>query len=415
MKVDVAIVGAGPAGSVTALLLARAGFSVALFDRAAFPRAKACGDCLSPRANELLAAIGVLPAIEAQQPARIRGWRIVAQNGASFTARFEECTADPRFASGLALERRLLDALLLEAAQSAGVRIHLRTRFERILFDDETVTGIQLRTEEQESIMVSARLVVGADGLRSVVRRQLGLAARPPKLRKVALTARINSVDELHDYGEMHIGAGACIGLAPVSAEDRRANFTLVVDAARFGSSLRGKTPHAIRAQINKFRTVRDRIAADAFDDLEIHAAGPFDWPTRALVRRGAALVGDAAGYYDPFTGQGIYQALHGAVLLAEDSARFLDDGRHAHLERYQRRIRQARRGVTAVQRGIEYVCARPSVGNRCIAALHQAPRAARELIAITGDLRAPLGLLSPAPILSFLAAMTARSPIENH
>src|SRR5262245_21690846 len=113
MTADCVVVGAGPAGSVTALLLARAGFDVVLLDRQTFPRAKPCGDCLSPQANLLLAELGLLPTIRNEQPASLEGWRIMAPSGNSFEARFSDCAEDPRVHHGLSLARERFDFLLL--------------------------------------------------------------------------------------------------------------------------------------------------------------------------------------------------------------------------------------------------------------------------------------------------------------
>jgi flavin-dependent dehydrogenase len=133
-------------------------------------------------------------------------------------------------------------------------------------------------------------------------------------------------------------------------------------------------------------------------------ASGPFDQPTRAAVVEGAALVGDAAGYFDPFTGQGIYQAMAGALLLADAAAAALHAG-HAHepLHDYARGLTALVSAPRRVQRGIELVLARPRLADRCIRALAHAPSAASALIAVTGDVKPPRSLLSAQPLITFL------------
>ena len=399
-----AIAGAGPAGAATALLLARAGHDVALFDRAEFPRAKACGDCLSPQANRLLAELGLLERVLAANPARLEGWQIHARNGACFSARFQDCTNDPALQHGLALERRTFDQILLQAARDAGVRIFERQRVDRVRFENELVVGAELRGADGRRETVASRLLVGADGLKSVVRRQLDLGSRPPRLRKVAFTARIAGVAGLQRAGEMHLGSQACIGLAPVDGRSTRANFTLVVDAERWGRALRGKCRRALWQQIDRFPMVRDRVDRSAFDRVDLMAAGPFDWPARGLTVAGAALVGDAAGYYDPFTGQGIYQALYGARTLAGHAHEMLRQDVAAPLRDYERELSRLTWQGRLVQRAIEIACASPAISNSGIAALSRSPLAARALIAVTGDLRPPLSLFSPHTLGSLLA-----------
>src|SRR5262245_15449817 len=403
MTTDCVVVGAGPAGSVTALLLARAGFDVVILDRQTFPRAKPCGDCLSPQANLLLAELGVLTTIRAQQPARLGGWRISAPSGNSFEARFADCTGDPRVHHGLALAREQFDSVLLEAARTAGARVHTGVRVENLLHDNGHISGVSTRSSTEGLTEVRARLTVGADGLRSTLRKSLGLAGRAPRLRKVALSAHAAGVTDVQDLGELHLGDGICAGLAPISADGSQCNITLVVDADRFGRELAGKPASRFRQRLAAFPRLRERVQQLELVS-ELQAAGPFDRPTAGVVKPGAALVGDAAGYFDPFTGQGIFQAMAGAQLLAREAARALHAGiPHLALNGYARAHGSLTTGTRFVQRLIDYVCARPAQAERCVAALAHAPRAARHLIAVTGDLRTPASLLSPATLISFL------------
>jgi flavin-dependent dehydrogenase len=407
MTTDCVVVGAGPAGSTTALLLARAGLDVVVLDSKQFPRPKPCGDCLSPQANLLLAELGLLPAVLAQKPAQLRGWRIVAPAGHSFCAHFADSAADPRLHAGLALPREQLDALLLAAAAEAGASVWSGFRCEQVLLSQSRVQGVLARAPDGTTVPLHARLTVGADGLRSTVRQRLGLAARAPRLRKVALTAHAAGVTQLTALGELHLGDGVCVGLAPINAAADTCNITLVVDAHRFGRTLAGKSHDRFCAWLAQFSHLRERTSHLELQS-ELLAAGPFDRPARTAAVPGAALVGDAAGYYDPFTGQGIFQSLAGARLLANAVLTAWPDSRA--LRAYARAQRRLVRGVRRVQQLIEFVCARPARADRCIAALAQAPAAAAALIAVTGDLQPAHSLLSPVTLLSFLLGFSTRS-----
>src|SRR5687768_13833060 len=133
LRADCVIVGGGPAGSTTALLLARAGFDVVVLEHREFPRAKPCGDCVSPRANLLLDELGLLPAVRAEAPAQLAGWRIHGPEHGVFSARFSDYSPDPRVHHGIAISRERLDAVLLAAARSAGARVLTGSRAEQLL------------------------------------------------------------------------------------------------------------------------------------------------------------------------------------------------------------------------------------------------------------------------------------------
>ena len=323
---EVVIVGAGPAGAATALLLARAGRDVLLLDRAAFPRPKPCGDCLSIGATVLLDRLGILQRVIAGPHASVRGWRIVAPNGSAFEALFD-CAAP----GALAIERGVFDAVLLDAALAAGAR------FEQCAVTDveRDARGRVRGVRSRDGIRV-APITVGADGLRSIIARRLGACTRPGSLRKLSLTFHAR-VERGSAVGEMHVGDGVCLGIAPVAGD--RCNVTLVADSHRFGRDV-AADPHAFaRAALNALPRVRGRVTDAALRADAPLASGPFDRPVRRVSFDGAVLAGDAAGYYDPFTGQGVYQALASAFLLAPciDDALHRGDARAAMFRSYAR------------------------------------------------------------------------------
>lgn len=407
---DVIVVGAGPAGAATALLLARAGYEVALLDRQTFPRAKPCGDCLSAGAARVLDRLGLLQAVEAERPARLEGWRITAPGGHAFEARFAlVADGDQRVATAIALARQRLDRVLLEGARRAGADFRPGIHVTDLLRDPGgRVVGVTGRGPDGAPATLRARLVVGADGLRSIVARRLGLIRRPPRLRKLSLTAHLHGVRGIGRLGEMHLAAGACAGLAPVEdapGDTACCNLTLVVDAARFGAEARRDPTGFYWRTLARFPGLARRLddaRPAGTDPRPLLASGPFDWPTRTAATHGAALVGDAAGYYDPFTGQGIHLALASAEILAEEADAALRSG-DLRLRRYARRHARLLRGTRALQHLIELVVSRPRLADAAIRRLARNPSAAHALIATTAGLRPPRSLLSRPLLLSFL------------
>lgn len=406
MNADCVIVGGGPAGASLAIRLARLGASVLLLDRQQFPRPKPCGDCLSPQANLLLEELGVLARISALDYARLCGWQIFAPNGSSFCARFDATTGDPRLRHAVAVERARLDAVLLDAAADAGARIETGAHVTGLLASSDVVNGVEIRDRNGTLHKLHGQLVIGADGLRSTVRARLGVEARQPRVRKVSLTWHIEHADRLSDFGEMHLRSGGCIGLAPI--DESSANLTVVADATRFGQQVREDTRAFAERFIAGAPALAGRIATAQLNDKPL-ASGPFDRPVKAITRPGVALVGDAAGYFDPFTGQGIYQALSSAALLTRAISRH--GFSPAALADYGRAFRGSIRGPRLVQRLIDRTLAEPMHANRWIALLGSRPDLASALVAVTGDLLPPRALLSPRLLLSLLARNRAGRP----
>src|SRR5256885_14660314 len=196
---DAAVVGPGPAGSATALLLARASARVLLLDRARFPREKPCSEYLSPESTRVLARLGqdVLAAVAATSPARLTGMKVVAPSGTGVVGRFQPFS--------FALPRTRFDTILRKAAEAAGAQVREGVKVEELVYDGGAVGGVVTRdTGLGTRDTYRSRIVVGADGLRSVVARRLGMvhAAGP---RCIAITAHVADVARVHDLGEMHV------------------------------------------------------------------------------------------------------------------------------------------------------------------------------------------------------------------
>lgn len=385
---DVIIVGGGPAGSATALHLARKGHRVVLFDRAQFPRPKPCGDSINSAGVRELAGLGVLEEVLAHPHRRLKGWRIHPAGDAGFLGSF------PPDALPIAIARERLDMVLLERARSEGVKVRLGERVAELCEGPGgAIGGVRLAGGGARS----ARLVVGADGLRSVVLRRLGLLARRPRLRKLALTGRVHGVEGLGGCGELYAGSPVTIGIAPIGLGV--ANVVVVVSGehirkvagareAFFDATLRGLPRTAVAKRIGS-----------------VQATGPFDWPVRRATADGAMLVGDAAGYYDPFTGQGVYRALRGAALAAEVASGALAGGdlTQPALAAYDVARRRSFAPGERLQHLIEAVISRESLFRLVAGTLRRNPSVADELVAVAGDLHPVRNLVAPATLARLL------------
>ncbi len=380
---DVVVAGAGPAGSATALLLSRAGMRVLLLDRARFPREKPCSEYLSPESTRVLERLGkdVLAAVAAASPAQLTGMKVVAPSGTSVVGRFETFS--------FALPRTRFDTILLNAAETRGVEVRQGVKVEELVYERGAVGGVVARDIGQETRETfRARVVVGADGLRSVVARRLGTVhtAGP---RRIAFTAHVADVPGVHDLGEMHVGRPGYVGLGPIGE-----GVTTVALVVPLAEAHRGER---FFAELNRFPAIAGR-----FDPRRlvrrILATGPFArWSRRPVATGGgggALLVGDAADFFDPFTGQGIYSALRGAELAAAAIVDTVATG--ASLRQYARARRREFTGKWLLERMIGIAVGWPALIERVVGRMLQRPELADLLVRATGNCIPARAVLTP-------------------
>jgi geranylgeranyl reductase family protein len=378
---DAVVVGAGPAGSATAAFLAEAGVRVALLDRAEFPRAKACAEYLSPEAARVLDRLGALDAVRHDGAAQLTGMRVVSADGSVFTGRFGGARPFRGYRDfGLALPRAKLDAHLVSAAVRHGAELHERTIVESITHDGR---GCTLRVRRgQRTMTLTARMVVGADGLNSRIGRALGLSRRGRRSR-IAFVVHAHGVSDLGDVGEMHVGPEGYVGLAPVG--NGLTNVAVVLDRTCLRSV--GRTEASFRVLLSRFPAVSDRMGSATLAD-EVLTAGPFARRTTRATADRVALVGDAADFYDPFTGEGIYAALRGAEVLTGELLPALEDDEltAGDLSSYDAARRREFARKWFLERVIAWAVAHPHVLNHVARRLAGRQRLADLLVGVTGD-----------------------------
>jgi geranylgeranyl reductase family protein len=402
MDAEVIVVGAGPAGSATAWALARSGVDVLVLDRARFPRDKVCAEYLSPQASRILSEMGALEAVEAAGAAQLAGMMVRSPSGAEIYGEFAASHGFRGFRDrGLALRRRDLDALLLDRARQAGVRVAEGERVLDVLRDGAgRIAGVRTASRT-----IRGRLVVGADGLRSTVGRRLGLSRFAAWPRRIALVTHYRGVAGIGRWGEMHVERDGYIGLADVG--NGETNVALVVPS-RAALLIRGDPAAFLNAWVTRRPHLAPRFA-DAVRVSDVRATGPFAQHARRAWTPGAALVGDAADFFDPFTGEGIYAALRGGELLlpyAIEAAR-ASTARKADiaLEAYERCRRHEFTGKWIVERIVGAATAYPAVMNRAARTLARRRDMADLFVGVTGDFVPPREVLRPSYLFRLLAS----------
>ena len=331
--IDVLVIGAGPAGSVAATVLARAGARVRLIDRSPFPRPKLCGDTLNPGARDVLERLGLDETIR-RTALQVDGM-LVTGEGVAIEGHY------PGRFRGLALRREDLDMVLLEAAIAAGADFQDRCAARSPLMSHDrgtaSVMGASCSIAETR-VDITASVTIAADGRRSSLAFALGLAHHPSKPRRWAVGAHALDVHGLSSVGEMHIRPGHYIGVAPLPGGV--ANVCLVQPAGRRDGALR----HPRRALLDA--VAGDTMLRDRFADARLVAdplvLGPLAVDAAPVMPPpGLLLAGDAGGFVDPMTGDGLRFALRGAELAAHAAMRALEhgwDGVHASLDAARRR-----------------------------------------------------------------------------
>lgn len=397
---DAIVVGAGPAGSAAAALLAEQGCSVALVERAAFPRPKPCAEYLSPEAARVLERLGLTEVLRREGAARLRGMRVVSPGGTAFTGRFAGARPFRGYRDyGLALPREVLDAHLATAAVGRGAVLLECTAVEGFVSVSVAGRGVAVRCGGGRKTL-TGRVVIGADGLKSRVARILGVARRGRR-RRLALVTHYEGVAGMEDVGEMHVGPASYLGLAPVGRG--LTNVAVVADLSRV--TPRGSLEDWLDELLRAFPAVYERLGAGS-RATPVRAAGPFARTTRRATADRVLLVGDAADFYDPFTGEGIYAALRGAELAVEQIIPGLETDRlgAADLAPYDAARRKEFAGKWVVERVVSWMVAHPAWLDHVARRFADKPALADLLVGVTGDFVPPSQVFKPSYVWQLVA-----------
>jgi flavin-dependent dehydrogenase len=412
------VAGAGPAGAATAILLAEQGLSVVLLDRARFPRDKICGEYLSPEASRILDRLGVLSTVDARGARPLRGMRILAPDGTALVGDYPTDAAWRGYRThALAVRRRVLDLTLVERAREAGVTVREGFRVIDLLREGRQVRGVIAERAEPAARSggterFPARLVVAADGRTSVIVARLGLRRPHGWLHRLALVADVEGAHGDAERGEIVLAPPAYSILNPVEAGVGNLSLVVPVAVARQQKpDLAGYFDGVTRA----LPGFRERLR-DARRIGPVRALGPLAYRVAPPREDGVLLVGDAAGFLDPFTGEGIYAALRSAEIAAEVGARAVRAGdvsaaalRPAHVRRAAESAAKTR--ATLI---LQHVIAHRGASIAAARLLAARPDHLARLMGVFGDFIPPHTLLQPgflAGLLPRRGPRLARSP----
>ena len=393
--VDVVVVGAGPAGAASAILLAERGWSVTLLDKAAFPRPKICGEYLSPEAARVLDRLAVLKAVDQAGAQPLRGMKIVAPDGTALEGLYP--TSGPWRGyrdHALAIPREVLDRILVDRARGLPVDVLERHRVTGLLHQAGSVAGVTAQDEDGRDLKIPARLVIGADGRASTVASSLGLARRH-RLRRMALIQYVSGLKGIQDRGEIYLDPPDYAILNPVAPG--LVNLGLVVPLGHARPFAR-RLETFFGARLRQLRHLAPRLDGMKAEG-RLTAMGPLAYKVAEPQVGGVMLVGDATGFYDPFTGEGIFTALRSAELLTETAHAALtrDDLSVGPLAVYGERRRAELAAKSHVTRGLQLLISRRRLSNLAARLLARRPHLVHTLLGVFGDFVPPRELLRAA------------------
>jgi flavin-dependent dehydrogenase len=286
---------------------------------------------------------------------------------------------------GHAIERKIFDHWLLEQAIERGVRVEQDSTVEAATHAADRVSGVRVRGRTG-AVAHPARLVIAADGRHSRLAFDLGLAQHPARPRRWAIGAYFTDVDGLSQSGEMHVRRGHYMGVAPMPGSIANACLVVPHDAGTSGWRDAGAllTAHLAQDPLLAPRFARARMATSPA------VLGPMAVDARAAGVPGLLLAGDAAGFIDPMTGDGMTFALRGAELAADIATQVLTGTLEA--TRASRVLAERRRAAFAAKwrfnRVLRTLVSSPSSVTGAAVAARMAPRAFGAMIRYAGDVR---------------------------
>ncbi len=305
---DAIIIGAGPGGCSAAAFLSGAGRDVLLVDRARFPRDKTCGDGLSVTALPVLERMGVLEKVEAHNPWKCDGVILSSPNDVVMRGRATQVGGVYNY--GYVIPRKIFDTALFEHVRDLPhVTVREECAFRDFIHEGNAICGIRARSGNNEEFEVRGRFIIGADGVHSAVARKLGNHASGSIKKAFAVRAYFENVDGLEHLIALHYEKTILPGYAWIfPTGERSANVGV-------GMICQGKPPHNMKDLFEMFIT-RNRFAREKLGRATM-VEGSFKGAHLATgtmgVRRSfgnVLLVGDAGGFVDALTGEGIYYAL---------------------------------------------------------------------------------------------------------
>jgi flavin-dependent dehydrogenase len=326
---DVAVIGAGPAGAAAALFAARRGFRVMVLDKEDFPRDKPCGEGLMPGGRQALRDLGLEDAVLSGGAPPLNGIQFGRVGEPPVAVPFPTHEGEQ---AGLGIRRLTFDALLVDAlGHDSQVQLSPRTEARDVRRDADGMVTVITATGE-----VRTRFVAVADGLRSTLRHRLGWTRGPRPPHRYGIVAHWALDAPVDPWVRITFDRGLEVYEGPVAGNQRMVALLCYQDRMReFGGQLESRY-REIAQEIRPGLRQADLVGS-------VSAVGPFWYSATTVADRGIFLVGDAAGFTDPITAEGIATGLRqarafAAAITAADPERIYRQA-HRRITRDPRRV----------------------------------------------------------------------------
>lgn len=327
---DVIIVGAGPAGTTAALYAHRLGLKCILLDKAVFPRDKICGDALSGKSVRIMRDLGILDEVGQLEGSEINRITFGSPKNKKFDVHLKGTSTNDNITTGFVIPREIFDNYLFEKADEVT---ETRQGFsvKDLIIENDHVVGVKGKTKNGNQEELRAPIVMGCDGYNSIVARKLGLYEMDMKHTSVAIRCYYEGVKGLTDQIELHYVKEVNPGyLWLFPAGDGRANIG--IGLSKSDAKKKNRTLRQLLDEITQSDYFKDRFA----DAKQLERPVGWNLPLGSLHRKnhgnGYMLLGDAAGLIDPFTGEGIGNAMVSAKYAMEIAEKSKESGDYSKI-----------------------------------------------------------------------------------
>jgi menaquinone-9 beta-reductase len=375
---DCIIVGAGPAGAFCAWRLASQNLKVLLIESSKHTKRKVCGEYLCPKGVQLLHESGLGDYAESNFN-KLHGMKIFTSRNSEVYTRFPN--AGP-FSYGLSLNREKFDRHLLNLCHAVGVEVHKDESFVDFTSYDEIC---EIRTSKGA---YKTRVLIGADGRKSKVAQKLGFSEEATNHR-VAIHAYLEPKTAFERMGEMHIlSDSSYFGIDPI--HENEINISLVCDGEsvrKHGGML--KTWNHYIQQSPKL--LKEFGCLD--ENTPLYAVSPIQHRVKSIHSRNIVLIGDAAGFVDPITGEGIFNAICSAKILSDELIKARTQSLTNYkpgVARYAEQHKKTLAQKAKLNRVFQWVIRHPSVVEFIAQFLKKSATRANAFVGVIGNIYSP-------------------------